>query len=38
MNTVLESLTGGFLMNLEIFALTLVMALPLGLVVERLAP
>ena len=33
MNTVLESLTGGFLMNLEIFALTLVMALPLGLVI-----
>ena len=33
MNTVLESLTGGFLMNLEIFVLTLVMALPLGLVV-----
>ena len=33
MNTVLESLTGGFLMNLEIFALTLVMALPLRLVI-----
>ena len=33
MNTVLESLTGGFLMNLEIFALTLVMALPLELVI-----
>ena len=33
MSTVLESLFGGFWMNLEIFVLTLVMALPLGLII-----
>lgn len=33
MSTVLESLFGGFWMNLEIFMLTLVMALPLGLII-----
>ena len=33
MSTVLESLFGGFWMNLEIFVMTLVMALPLGLII-----
>ena len=33
MSTVLESLFGGFWMNLEIFVLTLVIALPLGLII-----